>query len=69
MLPIFTEQVPEEWERSQKGYTQEQVSKECQLPNQVQKEERKPIDLPQIGRLSFSKANGKNCTDKTVLNC
>ena len=53
MLLFFTEQVPEEWEQSQKGYTQEQVPKECQLPNQVQTEERKPIDLPKTGRLKF----------------
>ena len=59
MLPLSTEQVPEEWDRSQKGYTQEQVPKECQLPNQAQTEERKPIDLPQTGRLKFSKGNGK----------
>ena len=43
----------EEWERSQKGYIQEQVPKECQLPNQVQTEERKPTDLPQTGRLKL----------------
>ena len=68
-LPLFTEQIPEEWERSQKDYTQKQVPKECQFPDQVQTEERKPIDLPQTGRLKFFQNEWeKICTDKTVLN-
>ena len=69
MLPLFTEQIPEEWERSQKDYTQKQVPKECQFPDQVQTEERKSLDLPQTGRLKFFQNEWeKICTDKRVLN-
>ena len=69
MLLLFTEQIPEEWERSQKDYTQKQVPKECQFPDQVQTQKRKSLDLPQTGRLKFFQNKWeKICTDKTVLN-
>ena len=52
-LLLFTEQESEEWEGPQKYCAQEHITKECQLPNQVQGEERKLLDLPQTRGLMF----------------
>ena len=51
------------------GYQGKLIQEIAKLPNQVQTEERKPIDLPQTGRLKFFQSEReKICADKAVLN-